>query len=146
MLVRTHSGGFDQMTAVRGRLLGNLPPGVKGGASGLSRSSDSHVSYTEPTRRGSDFWPGEFHKTYVHARKTVRRLLWMACATVRVFAVAGDLVTALDIEAASGQRRAFPDWRYAGGRRRAPTVTLTIRFRDPDTLNPARRKPTRHPG
>ena len=26
--------------------------------------------YAEPVRAGSDFWPGEFHKTWVHARPT----------------------------------------------------------------------------
>jgi hypothetical protein len=96
------------------------------------------VSYTEPTRRGSDFWPGEFHKTYVHARKTYDDVL-DGLRNGRVFAVAGDLVTALDIEAASGQRRARigETLEAAAG----STVTLTIRFRDPDTLNPAGENP-----
>ena len=30
----------------------------------------AHFHYAEPVRAGSDFWPGEFHKTWVHARPT----------------------------------------------------------------------------
>ena len=33
-------------------------------------TSDSHVHYSQSPRAGSDFWPGEFQKTYVYARKT----------------------------------------------------------------------------
>ena len=129
-------GGFDQMTAVVGGFWDSLLG--EGRRFWIVAVSDSHVSYTEPTRRGSDFWPGEFHKTYVHARKTYDDVL-DGLRNGRVFAVAGDLVTALDIEAASGQRRARigETLEAAAG----STVTLTIRFRDPDTLNPAGENP-----
>ena len=123
-------GGFDQMTAVVGGLWDSLLG--EGRRFWIVATSDSHVHYTEPTRRGSDFWPGEFHKTYVHARKSYDDVL-DGLRQGRVFAVAGDLITSLDITASSGDRRAGigETLRAAAG---AP-VTLTIRFRDPETPN-----------
>jgi hypothetical protein len=123
-------GGFDQMTAVVGGFWDSLLG--EGRRFWIVASSDSHVHYSEPTRRGSDFWPGEFHKTYVHALKTYDDVLH-GLRQGRVFAVAGDLITALHVEASSGERHA----RLGETLQVVPgsTVTLTIRFRDPDTLN-----------
>ena len=56
------------MTAVVGGLWDSLLG--EGRRFWIVATSDSHVHHSEITRRGSDFWPGEFHKTYVHARHT----------------------------------------------------------------------------
>jgi hypothetical protein len=123
-------GGFDQMAAVVGGLWDSLLG--EGRHFWIVATSDSHVHYSEPTRRGSDFWPGEFHKTYVHARKTYDDVI-DGLRQGRMFAVAGDLITVLDVEAASGSRRA-----RAGETLHATAgapVTVTIRLRDPDALN-----------
>ncbi|MEZ5285382.1 MAG: hypothetical protein R2712_11370 [Vicinamibacterales bacterium] len=66
-------------------------------------SSDSHVHYSEATRRGSDFWPGQFHKTYVYANRTYEDML-EGLREGRVFVVAGDLITSLDVTASQGAR------------------------------------------
>ena len=125
-------GGFDQMTAIVGGFWDSLLG--EGRRFWIVASSDSHVHYSEATRRGSDFWPGEFHKTYVQARRTHEDIL-DGLRTGRVFAVAGDLITALTLEASVGDRRAAigETLTVAAG---AP-ATVTIRFRDPETNNHA---------
>jgi hypothetical protein len=123
-------GGFDQMAAVVGGFWDSLLG--EGQRFWIVATSDSHANFSERTRRGSDFWPGEFHKTYVYARQTYDDVL-EGLRLGRIFAVAGDLVTALDVEAAAAGRRA-----RAGETLTATAgspVTVTIRFRDPDALN-----------
>ena len=123
-------GGFDQMTAVVGGLWDSMLG--EGRRFWIVATSDSHVHYTETTRRGMDFWPGEFQKTYVHARQTYDDVL-DGLRSGRIFAVAGDLVSELDVVAAGSQTRATvgETLRIASG----STVDVTIRFRDPDTPN-----------
>lgn len=130
-------GGFDQMTAVVGGLWDSLLG--EGRRFWIVASSDSHVHYSEVTRRGSDFWPGEFHKTYVHARKSYDDVL-DGLRQGRIFAVAGDLITALDVEASAGQRRARTGetLQATAG---AP-VTVRIRFRDPGGSNHGGQNPS----
>ena len=125
-------GGFDQMTARVGGMWDALLG--EGRRFWIVATSDSHVHYTATSanRRGFDFWPGEFQKTYV--------LAWPAYEDIldglrggRVFVVAGDLVTELEVTAeASGQSA-----RVGGALEvEAPaTVNVTIRFVDPDTTN-----------
>jgi hypothetical protein len=95
-------------------------------------TSDSHANFADATRPGSDFWPGQFHKTYVHARRSADEIL-DGLRAGRMFVVAGDLVTELDI-LASG-----PDASAAiGGTLRVKPgddVRLTVTFRDPDGPN-----------
>jgi hypothetical protein len=104
-------------------------------------SSDSHVHYTEPTRRGSDFWPGQFHKTYVKAARAYDDIL-DGLRAGRVFVVAGDLVTELDVVARGGGRLA-----EAGGTLTVPPgqpVSVTVTWRDPDTTNARGDNPSVH--
>jgi len=123
-------GGFDQMTAIVGGLWDSLLG--EGRRFWIVASSDSHAHYADPARRGVDFWPGEFHKTYVRARPTYEDVL-DGLRQGRVFAVAGDLVTTLDVMVTGGGREA-----EIGG-----TLTVTasdpievrIQFRDPDVAN-----------
>ncbi len=123
-------GGFDQMTAVVGGFWDSLLG--EGRRFWVVASSDSHVHYTESPRAGSDFWPGEFQKTYVYARKTYDDVL-DGLRQGRVFAVAGDLISVLEVEAAAGRQRAS-----MGGTLRAlngQPVKVIIRFRDPEVPN-----------
>ena len=102
-------------------------------------TSDSHVHYTETNRRGVDFWPGEFHKTYVHARNTYTDVL-DGLRAGRIFAVAGDLITELDVKAASlTQRATVGETLNIGTDER---VDVTIRFLDPDIPNASGDSPT----
>ena len=130
-------GGFDQMTAIVGGLWDSLLG--EGRRFWIVATSDSHVHYSEPTRRGGDFWPGEFHKTYVYARNTYDDVL-DGLRQGRVFVAAGDLISAMDLEVVSGQRRASigETLQAAPG---AP-VTVRIRFRDPNTPNHAGENPS----
>jgi hypothetical protein len=95
-------------------------------------TSDSHAHYTDPTRSGSDFWPGEFHKTYVRAHKTYDDVL-DGLRAGRVFAVAGGLITELDLKAAVGRRAVGMGEALEVSPR--DSLTVTIRFRDPETPN-----------
>ena len=123
-------GGFDQMTAIVGGFWAALLG--EGRRFWVVATSDSHVHYTETSRRGSDFWPGEFHKTYVYARREYGDVL-DGLRAGRVFAVAGDLVAELDVVAVAAGRRAGMGGTLEIGQ--GEDVTVEILFRDPDTLN-----------
>ncbi len=123
-------GGFDRMTAIVGGLWDALLG--EGRRFWIVATSDSHVHYTEARRPGSDFWPGEFHKTYVFARKNHDDIL-DGLRSGRVFVVAGDLVSSLDVEAAAADERAVvgETLRVTNG----SDVEITIRFRTPAVPN-----------
>ncbi len=130
-------GGFDQMTAIVGGLWDSLLG--EGRRFWIVATSDSHVNFTETSRRGSDFWPGQFHKTYVYARPTYEDVL-DGLRNGRIFAVAGDLVTELDVVASAENDRAD----IGGTLQVAPSqpVDVTIRFHDPDGANESGDRPT----
>jgi hypothetical protein len=67
-------------------------------------TSDSHGNYADPLRPGSDFWPGQYQKTYVKARKTYDDII-DGLRQGRIFVVAGDLVSELDVTANAGSVR-----------------------------------------
>ena len=123
-------GGFDQMTAIVGGLWDSLLG--EGRRFWIVATSDSHAHYRDPERPGADFWPGEYHKTYVHALPTYEDIL-DGLRGGRMFSVAGDLITELDLTAASGGTEA----RIGGtlSREAGEDVEVRIRFRDPDTEN-----------
>ncbi len=103
----------------------------------ITSTSDSHRHYTDG---GSDFWPGEYSKTYVKAERTYEDVL-DGLRHGRVFVTLGDLVSELDVVAQSpdGRRRA-----EIGGRLRVPRgsdVTVVIRLRDPARANFGGRRP-----
>lgn len=123
-------GGFDQMTAIVGGFWDSLLG--EGRRFWIVATSDSHVHYTRSPRPGSDFWPGEFQKTYVYAQKTYDDVL-DGLRSGRVFAVAGDLISQLDIEASMLPRRAgVGETLQVSNHAR---VKVSIRFRDPETPN-----------
>ena len=132
-------GGFDQMTSVVGGLWDSMLG--EGRRFWIVATSDSHAHYTETSRRGIDFWPGEFHKTYVHARKTYDDVL-DGLRGGRIFAVAGDLVTKLDVvvAASTGTARVGETLHIAANEQ----VDVTIRFLDPDTPNESGDDPKVH--
>jgi hypothetical protein len=128
-------GGFDQMTARRGgfwdAMLG------EGRRWWITATSDSHRHYTDG---GSDFWPGEYSKTYVKAARTYGDVL-DGLRNGRVFVTLGDLVSEVEVTAttADGARRA-----EIGGGLDVPAgsdVTIVIRVRDPAGLNFGGRSP-----
>lgn len=123
-------GGFDQMTAIVGGLWDSMLG--EGRRFWILATSDSHAHYTDQARPGSDFWPGEYQKTYVRAQRSYSGVL-NGLRSGRVFAVAGDLINELDVTAKSGTRSAGIGGTLSIDRGRP--VSLTVRFRDPQTKN-----------
>jgi hypothetical protein len=123
-------GGFDQMTARLGGLWDSMLG--EGRRFWIVATSDSHVHYTQSPRSGSDFWPGEYQKTYVLAHRSYNGVL-EGLRSGRIFAVAGDLVTGLDVTAKAATATAG-----IGGTlsiAKGDAVAVTIRFRDPSAKN-----------
>jgi hypothetical protein len=123
-------GGFDQMTAIVGGLWDSLLG--EGRRFWILATSDSHAHYADGSRPGSDFWPGEYQKTYVHALHTYRGVL-DGLRSGRIFGVAGDLVTQLDVQAKSGRQSVGIGETLST--KKGESVAVTIRFRDPETKN-----------
>ena len=95
-------GGFDQMTAIVGGFWDSMLG--EGRRFWILATSDSHVNYADASSPGSDFWPGQYQKTYVHAQRSYDGIL-DGLRRGRVFAVAGDLVSELDIVVEDCDRR-----------------------------------------
>ncbi|MCU0625970.1 MAG: hypothetical protein MUF21_05715 [Gemmatimonadaceae bacterium] len=127
-------GGFDQMTARLGGLWDAMLG--EGRRWWITATSDSHVHWREG---GSDFWPGEYAKTYVLARRTHDDIL-DGIRTGRVFVTTGDLVSQVEVVAeAAGARAATIGGTLVLARR--GDVRVTIRVRDPEAPNHAGRQP-----
>lgn len=123
-------GGFDQMTARVGGFWDSMLG--EGRRWWITSTSDSHSNWRDG---GSDFWPGEYSKTYVRARATHADIL-DGLRNGRVFVTTGDLISELDVTvaAAKGERRQA----QIGGELTLTgpvDVRVTIRLRDPDTTN-----------
>ena len=86
-------GGFDQMTAVVGGVWDSLLS--EGRRWWITAASDSHMHYTEGR---TDFWPGEYSKTYVFARKQYDDIM-QAMREGKMFATTGDLIDSLSVKA-----------------------------------------------
>lgn len=85
-------GGFDQMTAQVGGVWDTML--AEGRRFWITATSDSHRNVD---MGGADFWPGEYSKTYVHARHDQADIL-DGLRHGRMFAVTGDLIDTLDLQ------------------------------------------------
>jgi hypothetical protein len=123
-------GGFDQMTAVVGGVWDALLG--EGRRFWITAGSDSHIHYTESSSEGSDFWPGEFQKTYILAKPT-HEDIFDGLKHGRVFVSSGDLITELHVVASASARQAAmgETLEVEAG----TPVRVVIRFRDPDVKN-----------
>ncbi|MBX2818121.1 MAG: hypothetical protein KTR29_00525 [Rhodothermaceae bacterium] len=124
-------GGFDPMTARVGGLWDSLLG--EGRRWWITSNSDSHVHWREG---GADFWPGEYSKTYVWAQKDYDDII-DGIRNGRVFVTLGDLVSELYVTAGEST--------HIGGEltiEKGDDVTVTIRFVDPETLNPWSQNPS----
>ncbi|MDQ8161082.1 MAG: phosphoesterase [Gemmatimonadota bacterium] len=120
-------GGFDQMTARVGgfwdAMLG------EGRRWWITSTSDSHSNWRDG---GSDFWPGEFSKTYVSARSSTDDVL-DGIRSGRIFVTTGDLISELDVTVSGARQTAT-----IGGELSVPAgsdLQVTIRVRDPKGAN-----------
>ena len=123
------SGGFDQMTATLGGFWDSML--AEGRRWFITATSDSHSNWRDG---GSDFWPGEYSKTYVQARPDHADIV-DGLRSGRIFVTTGDLVSEVDVIATSGRARAG-----IGGTlqaRKDRPVLITIRVRDPAGTNGA---------
>lgn len=122
----TH-GGADQMSAVVGgvwdSLLGEGRPWT------VTAVSDSHAHYTEGR---TDFWPGEYAKTYVYAERNYDSVL-DGLRYGNVFITTGDLIDALYVYIEQGQESASIGQTIT--LEKADTATVTIAFRIPENDN-----------
>lgn len=122
-------GGFDQMTARLGGFWDSMLG--EGRHWWITANSDSHVNWRED---GSDFWPGEYSKTYVWADRDHDAIL-EAIRSGRVFVTLGDLISELYVTA---RVEGEADDVQIGGQLEVPAgsaVEVTVRFLDPATPN-----------
>jgi hypothetical protein len=122
-------GGFDQMTAQLGGFWDSMLG--EGRRWWITANSDSHINWTEGA---SDFWPGEYSKTYVWAVKNHDDIL-DGVRNGRIFVTLGDLIAELYVSTGvdgSKQRAEI------GGTLEVPSgadVLISIRFLDPEFPN-----------
>lgn len=123
-------GGFDQMTARLGGFWDSMLG--EGRRWWITATSDSHKNWREG---GSDFWPGEYSKTYVHAAKTHHDIL-DGLRHGRVFVTTGDLISELYVSVAA---QGGSEHAAIGGTLKVPgdtkLVEVAIRFRPPSMPN-----------
>ncbi|WP_433120564.1 phosphoesterase [Micromonospora sp. CA-246542] len=122
-------GGFDQMTARVGGLWDSLLG--EGRRWWITATSDSHVHWT---RGGSDFWPGEYSKTYVYARQDYGDIM-DGLRNGRIWVTTGDLIRSLDVSATSQGKTAEVGETITVNRRSRTDVEIEIRFRPQDGVN-----------
>ncbi|MGV9212923.1 phosphoesterase [Micromonospora sp. RB23] len=122
-------GGFDQMTARVGGLWDSLLG--EGRRWWITATSDSHVHWT---RGGSDFWPGEYSKTYVYARQDYGDIM-DGLRNGRIWVTTGDLIRTLDVTATSQGKTAEVGETITVNRRSRTDVEIEIRFRPLDGVN-----------
>jgi len=120
-------GGYDQMTARLGGFWDSMLG--EGRRWWITANSDSHVHWTEG---GSDFWPGEYSKTYILAQKNHASIL-ESLRQGQVFVTTGDLVSELWVSVRSGSREAMigETLQLEAGE----PLTVEIRFADPEQSN-----------
>ena len=120
-------GGFDQLAAIVGGFWDSML--AEGRDWWITSTSDSHMHYTEG---GSDFWPGEYSKTYVWAEKNHDAIL-EGIRGGRIFVTTGDLVSELHVTATAAGKSADigGTLEIAAG----TAVDITIRFKDPESPN-----------
>jgi hypothetical protein len=123
-------GGFDAMAARLGGLWDAMLG--EGRRWWITASSDSHRNWRDG---GNDFWPGEYAKTYVHARRDPADIM-RGLRNGRVFVATGDLIHGLDlrVRVVGGSKQATmgETLDVAPGR----AVEVTIRLTLPETPNP----------
>lgn len=128
-------GGFDQMTAQVGGVWDSMLG--EGRHWWITATSDSHMHYTEGR---TDFWPGEYSKTFVYAEKQYDSIL-EALRAGKVFVATGDLINELSVLVSDEQGQQVD----IGGTlkvKKGDKVNIRIRFRDPSQPNFGRGTPT----
>lgn len=122
-------GGFDQFTAIVGGFWDSMIG--EGRDWWITANSDSHVHFSEG---GSDFWPGEYSKTYVWAERNHDSVI-RGIRSGNVFVTTGDLIDELYVTVhnqSNSQSASIGDTYLATA---GTALDVTIRFSDPQTPN-----------
>jgi len=122
-------GGFDQMTAQLGGFWDSMLG--EGRRWWITATSDSHSHWRDG---GSDFWPGEYSKTYVHARREHRDVL-DGVRNGRMFVTTGDLISELDVTVTALGGRKTANMGGAILVKTGDDVEIVMRLRDPSGAN-----------
>lgn len=122
-------GGFDQFTAIVGGFWDSML--TEGRRWWITANSDSHVHYSEG---GSDFWPGEYSKTYVWAQPDHDSVL-EGIRNGRIFVTTGDLISELTVSVGTSPDQASATLGETLIANASDQLMVTIRFRDPGQLN-----------
>lgn len=129
-------GGFDQMTARLGGFWDSMLG--EGRRWWITATSDSHYNWRDG---GNDFWPGEYSKTYVHARADHADIL-DALRSGRIFVTTGDLISELDVTAKVRGKRQSASIGGELALQPGQDVEITIRLRDPKAANQGGQTPS----
>lgn len=122
-------GGFDQFTAIVGGFWDSMIG--EGRDWWITANSDSHVHFSEG---GSDFWPGEYSKTYVWAEPNHSSIM-NGIRSGNIFVTTGDLIDELYVNVTNQEQSVFASIGDTASTSADNNHILTIRFSDPDTPN-----------
>lgn len=123
-------GGFDQMTATLGGFWDSMLG--EGRRWWITANSDSHAHYTEGDVA---FWPGEYSKTYVHAKKDHASILH-SLRHGRIFVTTGDLISELFVDVTEVERAGVSAQIGGALTLLSPgEIQVRIRVRDPHGTN-----------
>jgi hypothetical protein len=123
-------GGFDQMTAHLGGVWDSMLG--EGRRWWITANSDSHSNYIDG---GVAFWPGQYSKTFVYAKKDHASIL-ESLRRGRIFVTTGDLISELFVDVTSVRNKS--NSAQVGGALTLATpgdVSIRIRVRDPEGTN-----------
>jgi myo-inositol-hexaphosphate 3-phosphohydrolase len=130
-------GGFDPMTAIVGGFWDSML--AEGRRWWITATSDSHRNWRDG---GNDFWPGEYSKTYVFARREHADIL-DGLRGGRVFVTTGDLISGLEMAASAGDGANMRTATLGGTLTISPgeDINIKVSVRDPAGKNAAGRLP-----
>ncbi|MDO8909240.1 MAG: phosphoesterase [Pseudohongiella sp.] len=120
-------GGYDQMTAELGGFWDSML--AEGRHWWITANSDSHVHWRDG---GSDFWPGEYSKTYILAEKNHHSIL-ESFRQGRIFVTTGDLISELWFTVSATDKQTDTGGTLTVSR--GADLNISIRFLDPDANN-----------
>lgn len=122
-------GGYDQFTAITGGFWDSML--AEGRHWWITANSDSHIHYSEG---GSDFWPGEYSKTYVWAEPNPDSII-EGIRRGRIFVTTGDLISELYVSVRNPDTSSQANLGETLSVNADETLKVVIRFRDPETFN-----------
>jgi hypothetical protein len=122
-------GGFDQMSAILGGFWDSMLG--EGRHWWITAVSDSHGNYKDDR---SDFWPGEYSKTYVYSKKNYNDIL-DNLRNGHIFVTTGDLITELYVTLRVNNKVLTANIGDTLVVNAGDTINVEIKFLDPESNN-----------